>query len=297
MEENNSVKPLRKRSVRVTVLGKETRMNKKQLIAVFIIALFVGLFVVVRLVNLSSHGFQQRETLSYTQFYNYLKNNKQNPVIYSVKKIGNKIEGRFYPVEENKWFQVYVPQEDKELIELIKNNVEKFEVELPRTFWPGLFYFFAPILLFLFPIFIIGLVLIYVLREKGEKGLERREKYTRMAKRLIILIGVMNIVTGVLGILFFIMRVPVMWLASPLLLIVGIGLVKFKEWARISEIILTILGVLFSIILYWYFAIQEGVSTGEIWLSFMIKHIFRFLIAGLIIYFFTHPKVKEQFEQ
>ncbi|MBN2120180.1 MAG: ATP-dependent zinc metalloprotease FtsH [Candidatus Omnitrophica bacterium] len=110
----------------------------------------LGFFIIVQLIALFSQGLKNKETLSYSQFYNILKNNNENPLIYSVKKTENKIEGQFLPIEQNKWFQVYVPDEDKELIELLKNNVEKFEVEPPQTFWAGLFYSLAPIVLFIF---------------------------------------------------------------------------------------------------------------------------------------------------
>ena len=77
-----------------------------------------------------------------------LENNKETPLIYSVKKTDSKIEGQLFPKQENKFFEVYVPSEDKELVGLLKSNVELFEVAPPQSFWAGIFYSFAPILLF-----------------------------------------------------------------------------------------------------------------------------------------------------
>ncbi len=105
--------------------------------------------VVVQLVSIFSQGMGSKETLSYGEFYKILKQNKENPAIYSVKMVENKIEGQFYPPDSDKMFEVYVPEEDEELIRLLKDNVEEFKVEPAQTFWTSLLYSFAPIILFI----------------------------------------------------------------------------------------------------------------------------------------------------
>ncbi len=119
--------------------------QRSQFFRSFLIWLLV-LFVVIQLVTLFSEGIKDKHPLSYSQFYRILKENKEKPRISYVKKIENKIEGKFI---DGKSFQVYVPQEDEELLSLLKNNVEEFRIEPPQTFWAGLFYSLAPILLFI----------------------------------------------------------------------------------------------------------------------------------------------------
>jgi cell division protease FtsH len=129
--------------------GKPDPRQKQQFFRSIFIWL-LGFFIIVQLAALFSQGLKYREPLAYSQFYSLLRDNRENPVIASIKKTEDLIEGQFYPLEANKWFKVYVPAEDDELIALLKSNVETFEVAPPQTFWAGLFYSMAPILLFIF---------------------------------------------------------------------------------------------------------------------------------------------------
>ncbi|HEC68844.1 MAG TPA: ATP-dependent zinc metalloprotease FtsH [Candidatus Omnitrophica bacterium] len=106
----------------------------------------LAFFIIAQLISLFSQGIRNKEYLSYSQFYRILKENKEHPQISFVRKIENKIEGRFITGKE---FQVYVPEEDEELLTLLKKNVENFEIQPPQTFWAGLFYSLAPIFLFI----------------------------------------------------------------------------------------------------------------------------------------------------
>ena len=106
----------------------------------------LALFIIAQLISLFSQGIRNKEYLSYSQFYRILKENKEHPQISFVRKVENKIEGKFITGKE---FQVYVPEEDEELLTLLKKNVENFEIQPPQTFWAGLFYSLAPILLFI----------------------------------------------------------------------------------------------------------------------------------------------------
>lgn len=125
---------------------KKEEKNSQFLRSLFIWLL--GFLVMVQLLAIFSQRFRYKEEIPYGKFYQMLKNNKENPLIYSVKKTDSKIEGQFFPQEDNKFFQVYVPSDDEELVGLLKSNVELFEVAPPQTFWAGVFYSFAPILLF-----------------------------------------------------------------------------------------------------------------------------------------------------
>ncbi|MCM8788119.1 MAG: AAA family ATPase, partial [Candidatus Omnitrophica bacterium] len=92
--------------------------------------------------------------LSYGEFYNLVEKNLETPTIKSVKKIDNLIEGEFTPVGIEKigggslqYFKVYIPDEDKEIISILRKNVNKFEIEPPRTFWTNVFYSLPTLLL------------------------------------------------------------------------------------------------------------------------------------------------------
>ena len=115
------------------------------------IFLWILVFIVILyLVNLFSN--LQIEKLSYNEFYFLLEKNLEVPTIYQVKKTDNLIQGE-YTKEKAKVrgigsFYVYVPSEDKELISLLRKNIEKFEIEPPKTIWLNLFYSLGPIILF-----------------------------------------------------------------------------------------------------------------------------------------------------
>ncbi len=87
------------------------------------------------------------EKLNYNEFYYLLENNLKESNIEWVKKTDNLIQGQFTSRRGGKRFYVYVPQEDKELIKLLKRNVKKFEIEPPKTIWANLFYSLGPMIL------------------------------------------------------------------------------------------------------------------------------------------------------
>ncbi len=89
------------------------------------------------------------EKLSYSEFYYLLENNLKDPTIEWVKKTENLIQGQFTKRKGEKRFYVYVPAEDRTLIELLTKNVKRFEIEPPKTIWANLFYSLGPILIFI----------------------------------------------------------------------------------------------------------------------------------------------------
>jgi hypothetical protein len=79
-----------------------------------------------------------------------------------------------------------------------------------------------------------------------------------------------------------------------LLLLVGLGLLGLKSWAE--KLILFIIVPLFVIALpYFQFIKLKGLDTPKINLARFIEAI-RILYGMLLLYFFTRPKVKEQFK-
>jgi len=111
-----------------------------------LIALGVALVVlyIYNLANLSM-GVAPKE-LRYSEFYSILKENLAIPKISSLVKIDNRLDGQF---SDGSKFFVNIPEDDDELLSLIKTNVEEFTVQPARTFLANLFFSLLPIILFI----------------------------------------------------------------------------------------------------------------------------------------------------
>jgi len=141
--------------------NKNKKNNKKKkpvspnlLRMIFIwILIFIG---IMWLANMVSNGLGGVVTkLNYTEFYHLLERNLEAPAIESIKKIENTITGEFTQefaqAKGSRYFKVYVPVEDKELVPLLRKNVEKFEIEPARTLLANFIYsiiWMIPLLLF-----------------------------------------------------------------------------------------------------------------------------------------------------
>ena len=126
----------------------------------FMILMFLGLVWVVSLFSGELGGLTKK--LTYTEFYNLIEQNIEDPSVEWVKLNENRIYGGFTAGKGGKYFQLYIPLEDKELISLLRKNVDKFEVEPPHIL-SNLFYFFGPMLLFI-------LFLWYFSRRQNQMG-------------------------------------------------------------------------------------------------------------------------------
>lgn len=94
--------------------------------------------------------------LSYPEFYAMVSQNKENPQIKVCYKTGELIQGEMH---DGRFFRVYVPEDDPDLIRAIRENVPRFEIKPERTFLSALFFSFLPSFLFI--------VLIWYLAHKG----------------------------------------------------------------------------------------------------------------------------------
>ena len=119
--------------------------------ATFWLLLFLG---VLWIFGIFSVKFSVKE-LDYSEFYRLVLNNTQHPVIKWVRKTDNLIEGEFTPQaskeigEGRSFFKVYIPTEDKDIISLLRTNVDKFVIEPPKA-WVTFFYYLGPTILFIF---------------------------------------------------------------------------------------------------------------------------------------------------
>lgn len=91
-------------------------------------------------------GGQPKE-FTYGEYYNYLKENKETGWIKSAVLSENEVRGK---LENGREYIVNVPKEDKDLIKLIRGNVETFKVNPPKTMWMNLFYSLGPMIVFIF---------------------------------------------------------------------------------------------------------------------------------------------------
>ncbi|MCP4652977.1 MAG: ATP-dependent zinc metalloprotease FtsH [Candidatus Omnitrophica bacterium] len=113
--------------------------------------MFLGAIWVFNLFNMGVTS--QMEKLRYDEFYYLVENNLEQPVIRRVKKMLNFIEGEYtaeYASSKGKdYFHLYIPEEDKEVIPLIRKNVKEFVVEPPRTAWTNFFISLFPVVVFI----------------------------------------------------------------------------------------------------------------------------------------------------
>ncbi len=80
--------------------------------------------------------------ITYSDFYKTLKDEPAK--IKSIAKTENELAGEF---TDNSKFRLNIPENDTELLNLIRKSGVSFEVKPPRTFWAALFFNLGPILL------------------------------------------------------------------------------------------------------------------------------------------------------
>ena len=116
------------------------------------IAVFLGIMWLASIFNEGFGGLVKK--LDYTEFYYLLEQNKEKTTIESVKKVEDTITGEFTDsfakAQGTKYFKVYVPGDDEQLIPLLRQNVKKFEVEPPKTFLANFIYSIVWMIPFIF---------------------------------------------------------------------------------------------------------------------------------------------------
>ncbi|MDO8602578.1 MAG: ATP-dependent zinc metalloprotease FtsH [Candidatus Omnitrophota bacterium] len=118
--------------------------NKINTNILFWIGLFLLLIYIFRLDSLPPASLPKE--LSYGEFYRLLGGNKQTAAIKSVVKVEDELKG---VLSSGAHFTVHMPQEDSEILSLLRNNVSDFDVKPPKTLWVNIFYSLGPMLLFI----------------------------------------------------------------------------------------------------------------------------------------------------
>lgn len=104
---------------------------------------FLLIFLINAFNNIPVSGIPKE--ISYSQFYQVLKNNPER--IKQVTKTETILQGEY---TDNAKFFVNMPENDPEMLNLMRQNLKNFDVKPARTFWVTLLFNLGPILLFIF---------------------------------------------------------------------------------------------------------------------------------------------------
>ena len=107
---------------------------------IFAIIIF---YFLVSSVNVSMNGVPKE--MAYSDFYNTLKESPEK--IKSVTKIEALLQGE---LSDSSKFFVNIPDNDTELLSMMRQNLKRFEVKPPRTLWSNLLYSLGPVVLLIF---------------------------------------------------------------------------------------------------------------------------------------------------
>lgn len=113
----------------------------------------------------------------------------------------------------------------------------------------------------------------------------------------VIIFGWLNLLIGLWGIIATIItKMQFIAITAPLELLVGVGLLKYKKWARILVVVLAYARILSKIVMSLLGILYKWISFDEILAYFNKADLVGYIIAGIAIYYFTRPKIKEQFK-
>ncbi|MGE4357292.1 MAG: ATP-dependent zinc metalloprotease FtsH [Candidatus Omnitrophota bacterium] len=119
-----------------------------------IFSLLIVVVLIMYLVNLGKLSLEGPPVeLSYGQFYRMLLANPQNREIQSAIKTENIITG---VLSNGRKYIVHVPDNDPDLLKILRDNIAEFVIRPPRTFLVNLFYSLGPVLLFIFFLWYFG---------------------------------------------------------------------------------------------------------------------------------------------
>ena len=127
------------------IVGKmNNNKNKLGKSVFFWVGIFLLLLYLSRLGSLSSQVVPKE--ISYGEFYRLLEGNTETGAIASAVKIDERIKGVF---SSGTNFIVNIPAQDQDLLRLLKQNIDDFDVRPPKTLWANIFYSLGPMILFI----------------------------------------------------------------------------------------------------------------------------------------------------
>ncbi len=115
--------------------------------ALYVIIIFMAVIWLANLFGANMGGFAEK--LKYPEFYYLVKNNPESNQIKSITLKENLVQGQFSQAREQKYFYLYIPKDDQEIISLMRENIANFEIEPASTAFTNFLYFFGPMLIFI----------------------------------------------------------------------------------------------------------------------------------------------------
>ena len=114
--------------------------------------LIIWFLIVLGMATLFHPLFQGSEKptqeLSYSKFFALLKDNPATQAITSCYKTDSVLRGE---LKMGQNFIVNIPENDQQLIQLLRENIKDFDIKPLKTFWSNIFYYLGPtVLLILF---------------------------------------------------------------------------------------------------------------------------------------------------
>lgn len=112
--------------------------------------LIIWFFIVLGIVwvfnNLGQNVEKPVQEMTYSKFFETLKDNPSTQKIRACIKTDNILKGE---LTDGTKFVVNVPENDQDLIRLLRENIVNFDIRPPKTLWVNLFYSLGPMFLFI----------------------------------------------------------------------------------------------------------------------------------------------------
>jgi len=112
--------------------------------------LFIWMLVAFGILSLFHMGTQGLEKptidITYGEFFEMVRTNSSTGKIESAVLTESLVRGQLH---DGSRFVVHVPDGDQEIIRLLRENVQAFDVRPPKTLWMNIFYSLGPMVLFI----------------------------------------------------------------------------------------------------------------------------------------------------
>ncbi len=122
---------------------KKKNEDKERQRVVLITFLIVGGLLFLQFIMFPEMAFKR---LSYSQFYDMVKNNPETGQILYCELVEDQVKGK---LSDGSFFQVTIPLADVEIIPLLRSNIPDFRVNPPQVFLRNLIYSILPVLFFI----------------------------------------------------------------------------------------------------------------------------------------------------
>src|SRR3989338_9150917 len=104
--------------------------EKKRLVALFLIPL--AFILVLQMFVFPNLDIRQ---MPYSEFFQLVTQNPQTQEVVSAELVEDIVRGK---LKNGAYFQVHIPENDPDLIPLLRKNVPRFAVNPPQLFWRNL---------------------------------------------------------------------------------------------------------------------------------------------------------------